>query len=83
MQWISVNQYNQQVVSSKDTYLVTTAYYDDSIGMFTWNIAPRQYPDVSFQVQNTAFSKPQVEAAVIVFESQPVPPPDVPPVDPA
>jgi hypothetical protein len=78
MQWISVNQYNQQVVSSQDTYLVTTVYYDDGVGIYTWNIVPQRYPDVSFQVQNTAFSKPQVEAAITTFESQPIPPPDYP-----
>lgn len=75
MQWIAQNQYNQLVVSDVDTYRVTTAYYDDSTGIFTWTITPQSYPTV-LAVNGTVFSKPQVEAAIIEYETTPKPPPD-------
>lgn len=81
MQWIEQNQLNQLVVSSMDTYLVKTAYYNDTTGIFVWTITPQSYPTV-FPVEGKVFSKPQIEEAILWYERNPKPPPDPTPPDP-
>lgn len=74
MQWITVNGLIQTVTSTKDTYTVNTAAYDDVTAEFTWTITPSDKSAIMVY-HNRVLDKPAIEAMITTFENTPPPPP--------